>query len=283
MNQRFSNLREFRESARRDKESLVRHEMCITTRDGCDVRVTKIGDGPPVFFVPMLEELNFLYLPAMERLSSDFSTYIYAPKLNPSGFTTPEERGNELAEIINAVVGTQPVHLVAWSDSAAGLCRLLEHRPEFARSASFIAVPDRFRFPFPINLGLFLLYYLPIERLPIRPLLLHGLGKLMGGSAVSPAWVEDQASGIRQVERIFKYACLPSIKEHSPLKGKIPCRVLVIGGDTDKVSSPAQSERFASAMGARIVILQGGDHFPTYTIPEKVSIELRNFFIKHEP
>lgn len=255
--------------------------MHIRTGDGQDVKVTKIGDGPAIFFVPMLEELNFLYVPVMESLSTHFSAYTYAPRLSPNGFTTPDIRGAELANVIRAV-GCQSVHLIAWSDCATGLCRLLDHHPELAKSASFIAVPDHFRFPFPINLGLSLLYNLPIERLPIRRLLLHGLGALMGGASIPPSWVKDQASHIGQLVKTFKFACLPSIRAHSPLQGEASCPSLVIGGDLDKVSSLAQSERFASAMGAQFTALAGGDHFPTYTSPKEVSAVLSNFLSKLE-
>ncbi|WP_146852398.1 alpha/beta fold hydrolase [Brevifollis gellanilyticus] len=276
MTQRFSDLKKFCDSADADTSFLAEHEVTVIGQGGVSHRITKIGNGEPVIFIPMLHELNFLYTPVMKSLSERYSAYTYSPALKSVGMTTPEHRANDLASILEAV-SSHPVHLVAWSDSSAVICSLLESRPAIVKSAAFIAVPDRYIFKFPINLGLDLLYRFPFERLPIRRVLLRCLGSLMGGVAIPPRFVEARAATIPDLVRIFKDACLPCIKKHSPLKHKAPCSTLVIGGDSDKVSSIEQSRRFAEAMGAHLVVLRGGDHFPTYTQPDQVSAALMDF------
>ncbi len=276
MNIQFSNQKEFDRAVERDKARLSTCQVPNESSADGRTQVFRMGEGESVIFVPMLGELNFLFVPSMQLIAEKFSAITYVPSVSAHNIVTPGERAAELARVIEDCTRS-PVHLVSWSDTAAATCRLMETRPDLVRSASFVAVPDCYRFPFPINLGLWLLYRLPLEKLPIKRLLLRNLGELMGGKSMPSAWVQKQAADIDSIVKVFKLSCLPCIVEHKSPDTTARKPALVIGGDDDKVTSPAQSERFAKAIGAEFIFLEGGDHFPTYTNPVTVSCVIKDF------
>jgi len=258
---------------------------CRLESDG-NRQVFDAGHGRCVLFVPMLGELNVLYVPQMRALaSSGFREITYVPIVKTTGRLTVQDRVDELVSVLDAL-GLASCDLVAWSDTGAVAHRFAMQHSGRVHSTSFVVVPDRYRLPLMLRGLLKPLSSLPIEHFVPAALVRWVLGSYMGGPRVTAQVVRKFAKRIPRLCAVFKCSCLPCIEEHdATTSGEVPTS-LVIVGTASKVVAAEQAEALRLALRSRekLVLIDGGEHLATYANSAEVTSAVLDFIGRtHQP
>lgn len=247
--------------------------------DGETRRVLDLGAGSPIVFVPMLPHLNVLYVPQLRRLSSRGARVItYDPVIRASDRLSVSDRSRELVQLVDALEIAR-CDLFAWSDTGAVACRFAVDWPNRCRSLILTVLPDRYELPLPLAVLTGLLSKLPVERWVPSWLVAQILGIYMSGPTVKAAWIREYARRIPKLCAVFKWSCLPNLREHFVPPQAIKLPALIISGDTDKVVPVMRAERLREALpGAhRLIVLKGGEHLITYANADDVNEAVLGF------
>lgn len=243
------------------------------------IRLYDIGTGEPLVFVPMVQELNFVYARQLEEFAGDHRVILYEPRLSRRSHVGIADRAAEVLALLDTLE-LPAAHLVAWSDTGAAAYVFAKQWPKRCRSVVFLSLADRYRFPQPLQALMSVLDRLPVEGLVPTFLLSRILGHYLGGQRVKPAWVAKDAGRIPQLPQLFKHSILPNLIEHRPRAGEVNVPSLVVCGTDDALVTVAQAQRMARLLpnAAEAVIVPGGEHFLPYTNAEEVNHSLRDFY-----
>ncbi|UUV35878.1 alpha/beta hydrolase [Amycolatopsis roodepoortensis] len=249
------------------------------TPDGSTIRIARIGTGPTVVCLPMITELNFVYLPQVQALSDQYEFVIYEPRLSRTHRVSAADRARELRTVIDTV-GAESAHLLAWSDAGSAAYLACRWWPERIRSAVFLGLADHYTFPQPIQMLTHALDRFPIEKAFPPPVLGRLISHYLGGSKIPPRWVYSETRRIPQLRQLFKYSVLPCFRDHQPDSEPFPVPALLIGGDKDALVTPAQMRNMARLLNPdrEAVIVPGGEHILGYATPEPVNDAVRDFY-----
>jgi pimeloyl-ACP methyl ester carboxylesterase len=244
-----------------------------------EVRVARFGSGPPLVCVPIVNEVNFAYLPQVRELSKYFEVILYEPKLSDATRVSVRDRAEELRAIITTLVPPK-VNLLAWSDAGSVAYLAAKLWPEMLDRVAFLGLPDRYTFYGPLGTFVRTLYEYDIHKAIPNFVMNVLLAWHLGGRQIKRAWVYRELGKISNLKRFFKHSILPCMVEHRP-DGALPgIRSLVIGGDSDALVKPAQMTRMAQLLdpAAQAVLVPGGEHFLGYASGEAVDSLLLRFF-----
>ncbi len=238
------------DQARNDNASLDRVMHPIDRQNPASAHVGVLGQGPPVVLVPMIQELNFVYVPLIVALQTHYTVVIYKPAVRYTRTLHVAERVDELRDILSHL-NLGPIHLISWSDTGAVAYRYAHAFPADCLSVVFLGVPDRYRFALPIGAAMRLLLRWPLPRLIPAPVLRHVLALHMHGRVVKHRDVIAIARTIHDLSALFVHSCLPNMLEHKPASHMIIPPTHVLYGDHDVVVSALQAIAFANLMGDR--------------------------------
>lgn len=263
-----------------DQRAVEQQMREVTLKDQSKLNVLDSGLGEPIIFLPMIDQMNFVYARQLEEFKVDHRVILYEPRLSRTKHFGVADRAREAVDLMDAL-GIKNAHIVAWSDAGAGAYYLAKTWPERCRSVVFLGLADRYRFPQPIQFLTRMLAYLPLEYTTPSWLLARILSQNLGGPQLKPEWVAQRAAKVPQLGRLFKHSVLPQLIEHQPVAGEVkdvPC--LQICGDDDPLVTVEQARRMASlpVNSREAVIIPGGEHFLGYVNYEPVYKAMREFY-----
>jgi pimeloyl-ACP methyl ester carboxylesterase len=269
-----------------DQTAIKQQMRAVSLRDRSTLNVLYSGRGEPIIFLPMIDELNFVYARQLREFGDDYRVILYEPRLSRKSHFGVADRAGEVVALMDAL-RLESAHIVAWSDAGAGAYYLAKHWPQRCRSVVFFGLADRYRFPQPMQFLTKMFASLPIEGMVPAGLLARILSRYLGGPQLKSSWVAQRAVLVPQLPRLFKHSVLPQIIEHQPTAGEIkdvPC--LAICGDNDALVTVEQARRMAKLLSGagEAVIIPGGEHFLNYVHSEAVNNSMREFYssLKHD-
>jgi pimeloyl-ACP methyl ester carboxylesterase len=151
------------EQATLDAESLSRAADRIACPDGRVRQVLSVGSGPTLVFVPIVDHVNFVWAPQIERFSRDRHVVLFEPLVSREHNLSLRDRAAEIATVLDAL-GVETADIVAWSDGGSAAYVFAATWPKRCRSIAFIGLADRFAFPFPIGGAMRLFRRYHVER-----------------------------------------------------------------------------------------------------------------------
>lgn len=251
------------------------------TADGREIRVARFGSGAPLVCVPSVPEVDFVYMPQIRHLAERYEVIIYEPRLSRTERVGLEERQAELLAVLD-LVGSDPVHLLAWSDSGSIAYRAVQRRPERFCSLALLGLPDRYVFPGPIHAFAQLLYRRPIDRTVPAVTLSALLARYLGGARFSRRWVFGEAQRIERLPQYVRHSILPLMLEHRADDSRVAMPSVVVGGDHDALVPMDSMRRMATLLGTEFVPVAGGEHMLGYCSPQLVNEALDSFYTRVE-
>ena len=267
------------EQAQADSDAIKRGSETIVLPDGKKVRVFINGAGETIIFVPMVTELNFVYAPQIEEFSRDYRVILHEPALSWQRHFGILDRANELVLLMD-IIGIERAHFIAWSDAGSAAYILARDWPDRCLSLTLFGLADRYRFPFPLNIGTYFLSKFRIEHVVPTWLLALAIAKYLSGKIVNARWVREQASRIPNLPPLFKHSIIPNLVEHQPIAGEVHVPALMICGDADYLVTPIQARRMAKLLSncESTVIIEDGEHFLPYVNANDVNESVRRFY-----
>jgi pimeloyl-ACP methyl ester carboxylesterase len=265
--------------ARLDQQRIEQTMTPLAVPECSPIRLYDAGAGEPIVFLPMVQELNFVYARQLAEFASDYRVLLYEPRLSRRSRVGITDRAAEVLVVMDTL-GLPAAHLVAWSDTGSAAYVFAKQWPERCRSVVFLGLADRYRFPQPLQTLMGVLAHLPVEGLIPTFILAHILGHYLGGRQVKPAWVAEGAGQIPQLPHLFKHSILSNLMEHRPRAGEVNVPSLVLCGTDDALVTVAQVQRMARLLpkAAEAVIVPGGEHFLPYANAAEVNRSMRDFF-----
>jgi len=250
----------------------------VICTDGVSRPVAAFGKGTPVIFVPMIQELAFVYVPQIIHLQERFQTIIYEPLVRHDSYLTIDDRVLELSTVMSTL-GLERAHIVAWSDTGSVAYQFALQHAARCRSVAFLGVPDRYKLPFPINAVMQTLGRWPVHQIVPAHVLHRVLAWFMSGPRVRRSDVLQMAKGIPNLSRLFIYSCLPNMVGHRPTMVDLESPFVVVYGDKDPVVRPSQAKSFAMLMGhpEATCYIPEAEHLMPWSNPDAVSSALLPF------
>jgi pimeloyl-ACP methyl ester carboxylesterase len=194
-----------------DQRAVEQQMREVTLKDQSKLNVLDSGQGEPIIFLPMIDQMNFVYARQLEEFKVDHRVLLYEPRLSRTKHFGVADRAREAVDLMDAL-GIKNAHIVAWSDAGAGAYYMAKTWPERCRSVVFLGLADSYRFPQPIQFLTRMLAYLPLEYTTPSWLLARILSQNLGGPQLKREWVAQRAAKVPQLGRLFKHSVLPQVK-----------------------------------------------------------------------
>ena len=263
---------------RTDAEAIVKSCQEVPCSDGQTRRILSAGSGPPLLFVPMVAEVNFVWAPQLSEFSQDYRVILFEPLVSRTRTVTLEERAAEIRSVMDTLA-IDWAHLVAWSDGGSAAYVFARTWPQRCQSIVLIGLPDRYQFPFPVGQLFFLFRHLPIERLTPAAMIRPFLVRFLSGALARRSFVREHVRRVPRLGAFVKYNLLPCLLDHRPRQGEVDIPALIICGDEDALLTSQQATRMGELLPQcrGISIVPGGEHFLPYTSPQVVNRLLRGF------
>lgn len=263
--------------ADRDQEIIVRETRAVSW-NGETVRYMERGAGETIICVPMVKELNFVYMPQIKALSDRFRMVVYEPRLRTTRRYGIADRAREILEL-NEKLGVPKVHLLAWSDAGSAAYYFAKQWPEHCHSTIYLGLSDRYRFSQPLDILSHLLYRLPLEHFIPGSVLAWIISGYLAGDKVRRRWIVDRVRAIPRFTKLFKHSVLPNLIEHRPRAGEVSVPSLVLIGDRDALVTVKEAQGMAAlfAQETNCIVIPGGEHFLGYVHSDPVNEAIRSF------
>ena len=271
------------EQARLDAESLSRDARPIACPDGRIRLVLSAGTGPAIVFVPIVNHVNFVWAPQIERFSRSRQVILFEPQVSTEINVSLSDRAAEIATILDAL-GVETADVVAWSDGGSAAYIFAATWPERCRSIAFIGLADRFSFTFPIGNAMRFFRRFQVDRFIPEWVIHRFLIRFLSGAVARPDFVKSRVRTIPQTGRLAKYSLLPCLLDHRPQRGEVRTPAIMICGDHDALVSVKQARRMAELLPncTSVNIIRNGEHFLPYTSATEVNACLENFLLLAE-
>ncbi len=262
-----------------------------------DIPIIDIGKGEPLVFVPILEQLEFVYTRQILAFSQTRRTIMYRRHETRSRPVGLAERAEELRSVLdNLELGA--VDLVAHGDAAMVLCEFAVRYP--ARCRSLIIISQAADYEIAPHPFIWLLHELFV-RLPVQYFLpAWFLRRIVVNYIVSarlPAGdqlarlprhlIEEQFRKIAGWPFVYKFSVLPVIHSFDMRQrlSALTMPVLLINRFDDALAPEMKthwlSRQLPQCAGYRVI--PGGERFFMYSQAEKVNQLLARFLLsRHE-
>lgn len=254
-----------------------------------------IGRGTPLVFVPILEDLEFVYARQMRALSRTRRVILYRRQEMRTIHFGPEERAEELRQVLDGLeLGY--VDLLGHGDAAMVLFEFALRYPQRCRSLTIISQGAEYRItPHPLIWLLHELFMrLPVEYMLspafLRRTVLKYITACASDNTTAPALprhlIEEQFSKIEQWPAVYKYSVLPIIHNFDIRNrvGELTMPVLLINR-ADDVLAPQEktswlAEHLPDCAGYHIV--PGRERFFMYSQAEAVTPLIEAFLVSRD-
>ncbi len=265
-----------------------------------DMPLIDIGEGDPLVFVPILENLEWVYARQVQEFSRSRRVILYRRQENRARFVELAERAGELLRVLDSL-GLQQVDLIGHGDAAMVLFEFAIQYPGRCRSLTIIAQAADYRIaPHPFIWLLHELFiHLPAEHfLPawfLRRIVInyimasrpakdesHGGGRAAQAPPRLPRHlIEEQFKKIAQWPAVYKFSVLPIIHNFDirQLLHRLTMPVLLINRADDALSPEAKTRWLAQHLPvcAGYHVITGGERFFMYAQAEQVNALIHPF------
>lgn len=266
------------EQADIDQATVDASMRIVSLADGSSIRLMEVGSGECIVLVNTAPELNFVFAPQIEEFSQDYRVILYEPRMLRDRSYTPDDRKKELALVAQAL-SLSSFHVIAWSDAGSGAYLFAKEMPQYVRSVTFLALADRYKLPFGLQLLARLFYSYPIEG--VVPAFVSSilLGVFLGGKQAKRSWIAKRALRIPEITELLKFSLMPCMFEHRPSFGEVLCQALIVSGDKDPLVSADQARQMAQLLPnvVDVVIVPNGEHLLPYVNQAAVNQAVRDF------
>ncbi len=252
-----------------------------------------IGSGRPVVFVPILEQMEFVYARQMRAFSLTRRVILYRRqemRVTPFGL---RERVEELYQVLNGLELEQ-VDLIGHGYAAMVLFEFALRYPQRCRSLTIIAQGADQRAAFyPFAWLAHQLYSrLPIEQVIstqfVRDAMINDMMACNAGNHTWPALprhlIEEQFDKIRQFPFVYKSSILPLIHHFDIRKrlSELTMPILLINRADDAITPESKTYWLAKNLPrcAGYHIISGREHLFTYSRAETVTPLIEAFLIE---
>jgi pimeloyl-ACP methyl ester carboxylesterase len=271
-------------------ESLWQRKTIGTT----DMPLIDIGSGPPLVFVPILEQLEFVYARQVRALSQSRRVIMYRRHETRSQAVGLQERAEELREVLD-YLGLGAVDFVAHGDAAMVLFEFATHYPQRCRSLVIIAQGADYEIaPHPFIWLLHELFVrLPVEHfLPAWFLRRTVVNYIMAAQSAtnkpSPRLprhlVEEQFCKIHLWPFVYKFSVLPVIHYYD-MRNRLDALtmpILLINRYDDALAPEAKTHWLSTQLPncAGYHLVAGGERFFMYSQAEAVTPLIEQFLAR---
>jgi pimeloyl-ACP methyl ester carboxylesterase len=259
-----------------------------------DMPLIDIGNGAPLVFVPILEQLEFVYARQVRALSQSRRVIMYRRHETRTQAVSLIERAEELREVLD-FLGLEAVDLVAHGDAAMVLFEFAVRYPQRCRSLVIIAQGADYDIaPHPFIWLLHELFVrLPVEHfLPAWFLRRIVVNYIMEAESEtnkpSPSLprhlVEEQFCKIQLWPFVYKFSVLPVIHYYD-MRNRLDALtmpILLINRCDDALAPEPKtywlSEQLPNCAGYHLVV--GGERFFMYSQAEAVTPLIERFLAR---
>lgn len=254
--------RNLRLSTGQDQRWLMRQSRTVRLNDGSSRHIFDSATaGETIVLVPVIEQMNFVFVPLIQSLRERFRVIVYSPHVSSSERVSVGCRAAEIKLVLDSL-GVELAHIVAWSDAGAGAYVFARDEPQRCKSVTFLGLPDRYEFS-PVESWLInLLFQYPIHRLFHRYVVAGLIARHLAGPQVPWLPLFAEAAKIRKLSGIFRNSLVPCLVEHKPSEG-LAVPALVMLGEGDRLVSKSGAAALAARLGTELVTIPAGEHFPT--------------------
>lgn len=251
---------------------------------GVDLPLIDIGEGRPLVFVPILEQLEFVYARQVRTLSQSRRVILYRRQESRTIPVSLDERAEELLHVIDAL-GLEQTDFLGHGDAAMVLFTFALRYPQRCRSLSIISQAADYRIaPHPFIWLLHELFLrLPVEHiLPAWFLRRTVVNYIMARSPYNNAapslprhLVEEQFKKIALWPFVYKFSVLPIIHSFTitdRLQG-LTMPIFQINRTDDALAPEVKTAWLVRNLpnSAGYHVVSGGERFFLYSQAEQVT------------
>jgi pimeloyl-ACP methyl ester carboxylesterase len=259
------------------------------TIDGWKTRIIDMGQGEPIFFVPIIGGLEVVYSKQLREFAKTNRVLFYERQESLDKPVYVEERVDELRRVMDHC-GVEKAHFVGLGDAGVPTFNVGRLLPDRALSLTSLCLGPRYRVPpYWLNEGIIN----PLtERLPIEGLVPNKVVKAMiikgtfGNGRLPAHLIGHMVDHIPEQMRVHKYSVLPVTHHHEMRDWAHTLRTptLLINRDDDPLAPVEEMEELAAALPNcyGLKVFRDGGRFITYTWADRVNALLRDFFAKVE-
>ncbi len=260
---------DLRHAARTAQEWLAERSKVRSLSTGHEVEVFDSGGaGEPLLLVPVIGQMNFVFVPLIKALRGRRRIIVYSPRVSATREVSIHDRCAEIGAVLDAC-DVSRAHLLGWSDAGAAAYAFARTRFERCGSATFVGLPDRYRLPAAERLLLKLVRRSSLERFIPDRVTAAFIARFLSGPRVSWRILFDETSKVDNLSGIFKHSLAPCLVGHRADES-LAVPVSVLWGEGDRLVSYADAEALATVLGVSVQVIAGGEHFPTFLEPRAV-------------
>jgi pimeloyl-ACP methyl ester carboxylesterase len=249
-----------------------------------DHRVLDMGEGDEsVVFIPTFGELAFVYADLIRTMSANYRVLTFNPRVSARSPFGPRERAEEALKVM-AEAGVADAHLVAWSDAGGVLTEMAAMAPDRVKSSTYIGTPGTYRLPRPLAAIAPLYVRYPLNDITVDAVAALVVAWFLGGKNLATRDLLRHVRDLGPVADYLRFSILPCLMYSStdrvrscPALSGSSMPVLVIGGQADRLVSPAEQEELAAAFNGNFITIRDGDHFMPFTAEAVVTRAVMQF------
>lgn len=264
-----------------DKEFLDINMKEVQLINGIKIKIfiTRNVNKQTILFVPMIKEVDIVYVPLIKYFQNDYCTILYEPNLSTENKISIADRAEEIINILDTF-NILECNIIAWSDTCSTAYYLGKNYPNRCLSISFVGIADRYTLPQPFQFLITALSKYPLEKIFPSYIAAYFISKCLGGNHISYKWIYDKAKNIPNFTKLLKFSVIPQLIEHSPVKDEMKVSSKIICGDRDFLADLNRSNKMLELLPNNygIDIIKNAEHFFVYINHEEVAFSIKRFF-----
>jgi pimeloyl-ACP methyl ester carboxylesterase len=261
-----------------------------------ELPLINIGQGLPLVFVPMLENLEFIYARQLRFFSQQRRVILYRRHETRTHFTSLRERAEELHLLLNHLE-IMTADFIGHGDAAMILLEFAIRYPQRCRSLTIVSQGAESHVPPQPWVWLFQELYLrlPLEHvLPasfLRRTVVNSLVARQGTHACGElqqilprAFIDDQFEKIKIWPSVYKFSVLPVTHRFNIRKRlqALEMPILLLNGLNDSHAPETSTRWLANHLPncADYHLVPGGERFFLYSQAESVNQIIQDFLAR---
>ena len=253
----------------------------VTLKNGTSIKVFDNGnfEKPVILFVPMIKEVNFLYVPLIKYFKNNYRPIIYEPNLSTTKHFRVADRVAEINNLLETLNIPQ-CNIIAWSDTCSTAYYLGKKYPNLCASISFLGIADRYILPQPYQFLVKALSDYQLEKIIPSIISAYFMCKCLGGNHIRFKWLFAKAKRIPDFTKILKFSIVPNLTDHIPIKSEMKVACKIICGERDFLANPERSAKMFQLLPNcyGIDTIYHAEHFFVYINHKDVALSIDNFF-----
>ncbi len=264
-----------------DNDFLNNNMKEVVLKSGAVIKLfaTQNVDKQAILFIPMIKEVDLVYVPLIKHFQDDYRTILYEPNLSTVKRIGIEDRAKEIINILDSLNILQ-CNIIAWSDTCSTAYYLGKNYSSRCLSITFVGIADSYNLPQPFQFLISTLSKYPLEKVFPSRISAYFMSKCLGGNHISYKWIYEKAKRIPNFTKLVKFSVIPQLIDHSPAKDEMRVLSKIICGDKDFLAGPKSSHKMAALLpnSYGVDIIKNAEHFFVYINHEEVAFSIKRFF-----